>query len=769
MRRRVIYSIVIALVVSSIVFLDIGEQLKSFERKTLDARYRFYASSSPYTKDILILNISEESIKRFEPIYGRWPWPRSIHGEITEYLRSDGASAIGFDIIFAERSLRQEMDSKTLHELRALAKNADMRDIRKELVQRLDSLRPELSDTFFVSKVKESGNVFLSSVFYIGENDLAADSHLESDEDATKKIKFALSNSALPITRKHRQNIFFNATIPFTELEEASRGTGHINFTPDSDGTCRRFVPLVWFKDNDTAYPSLSLIIAAHIKGIPIHQIGLQNNRVIIGDAVIPLLPDGSAMINYQGGIVKKEGVGGERYESFYTYIPYDAVVASKDLIQAGEQPLLPKGTFRNKIVLITVAAAGLTDLRATPFSPVNPGVEIHANIIDNILSKKFLHAMDGKDEKIYIILLSLIVGIITVLTNPYIGFAMITALVGSVIGFHWGLFAHGWLLPIVNPFVTMVGTYLGVILLKYVSEEREKKYIRSAFGYYLAPQVLEEILRSPDRLKLGGERRFMTVLFSDLEGFTSLSEQLLPEEISATLNEYFSQMMNCIKKTHGTLDKFIGDAIMAEWNAPVSQEDHAARACETALLMIEELKALRKKWERKPPLNIRIGINTGEMVAGNLGAKEIFDYTVVGTEVNISARLEPLNKDFGTHIIVSESTCREAEKHDAGKFIFRLLARVVLKGRRVPLNVYELVGWRDTIGKEHMEAIEFYHQGLDLFFKAKFSEAKKEFQKAIERYPEDGPSKNYIRFCKFYEKNPPPSDWGGVYEQTSK
>lgn len=756
---------------SFVVFIDPGKHLTSFEKKTIDARYLFYAQSTHHTNDIIVLNISEEAIKRFEPFYGRWPWPRSLHGEVVEYLTSDGATAIGFDIIFSEQSMRQEVDAATIHDLKALAKNTDIQEIRDELLYRLDALRPEINDMLFVSAVKNSGKVFQSSVFHANDNDIAEDPNLRADRSTTKKVTSALSKSDVAITRKHHQNVFFNVTVPFPKLAKASRGIGHINILPDNDGTYRRYPPFLWFKNTDIAYPSFPLIIAAEAKGIPLHSIRMLDDSLVLGDTVIPLLSDGSVMINYQGGTVVYDKDGKPRYESFYRYIPYDFVIASKDLIQAGKQPLLPLGTFKNKIVLVTTFAAGLSDFRATPFSPVTPGIEIHANIIDNILSKRFLRQVDGWNEKIYVSLLAIVIGIIAAASRPYIGFAVTLALTGAAIGLHWKLFEYGWALPIVNVSVTMVSTYLGVLLLKYISEEKEKRLIRFAFGHYLAPQVLENVLRSPNKLKLGGERRYMTVLFSDVEGFTALSEQMPPEEISAILNEYLGQMMQCIKRTGGTLDKFIGDAVMAEWNAPVTQEDHAARACETALFMMEALEILREKWknEQRPPLNARIGINSGEMVVGNMGSKEIFDYTVIGTEVNTSARLEPLNKDFDTRIAVSESTRFEAEKHCSGKFSFRFLAKVALKGRNIPLNVYELLGQKYAIGREHLEAMEIYSEGLDLFFKARFSDAKKLFQKAVEKCPDDGPSKTYISLCEFYETNPPPSDWEGVYTQTSK
>lgn len=764
------YPALIAVLASLAAFLDVGGHLDSFERQTLDARYRFFARPARHTQDIVILYISEESIRRLEPFYGRWPWPRALHAEAIEYLESDGAGAIGFDLLFPEKSLRQEVDSTIIHQLKALAKNADLPEVRAELQHRLDALNPELSDALFVSQVGKSRNVFQSSVFHVGENDLALDRALAADENVASRIKSVLANSAVPVRLKHREALFFDATIPFDELARASRGVGHINYVPDRDGVCRRFMPLAWFGTQDTAYPSLALIVAAAVKGISPDSIRMENDSVVVvGDTEIPLLPDGSAMINYQGGRITDKGSNG--FESFYRYIPYEAVIASVDLVRAGKEPTLPAGTFKNKIALITASAAGLSDLRATPFSPVTPGVEIHANIIDDILSARFLRQLGGWTEKTYILVLALIVGIATASTRPYIGFTVAATLSASVTGAHWELFAHGWVLPIMNVSVAMAGTYLGVVLLKYVAEEREKKRIRSAFGHYVAPQVLKEVLESPERLRLGGERRRMTVLFSDIEGFTSLSEKMAPEDVSAILNEYLNQMMKCIKETGGTLDKFIGDAIMAEWNAPVTQVDHAARACETALLMMEKMTELGEKWraEGKLLLNIRIGINTGEMVVGNLGATEIFDYTVIGDEVNVAARLEPFNKDFGTNIAVSESTRDEAEMHRPGRFVFRRLARVALKGKTAPLNVYELVGLKDAVARERMEAIGIYGQGLDLFLEGRFSEAKKLFERVVELHPDDVPSRNYMELCGAYEEAPPSPERRGVYVQKSK
>jgi len=694
-----------------------------------------------------------------------------VHGEVVEYLKADGAKAIGFDIIFSEHSIRQELDSRLISELSAFVRNADIPEVRTKLLHRFDSLRPETSDASFVSAVKQADNVFQSSVLYVDENDLLHEQGINADDNTASHIQSILSKSALSISGNSHSNVYFNATVPFSDLATASQGIGHINFFPDRDGVGRRYYPFLFFRDKGKAFSSLPLLIAAYAKGVSLDSVRVEKGKMLIGDAVPPLLPGSSLFIYYQGGKIMQDKTGKESYRSFYQYIPYDSVLASKDLIEAGREPVLPKGMFKDKVVLISASASGLSDLRSTPFSPVTPGIEIHANAIDNILSNKFLQPLNSFYEGAYIFFLGAVIAIICHFTGPYRGFAAMVLFLGAVTGVHWKLFEKGIILPLVSPLFVMTATYLGILLLKYISEYRERSYLQTAFGHYVAPAVLEDIIKSPEKLKLGGERRYMTVLFSDVEGFTSLSEGLSPEDVSAILNQYLSSMVQCIMQTKGTLDKFIGDAVMALWNAPEEQQDHASLACDTALLMIKELNCLRTKWEeeKKPLLNVRIGINTGEMVVGNMGSKEIFDYTVLGTEVNTAARLEPLNKEFGTRIIVSENTRMKAEEVHPGRFVFRRLARVVLKGRSKPLAVYELIGLRHEVDGKTFEMIERFENGLDLFMGSKFADAKKYFQESLKIAPEDGPSEAYISLCNEYEQNPPLQGSGGVYFQKAK
>jgi adenylate cyclase len=306
---------------------------------------------------------------------------------------------------------------------------------------------------------------------------------------------------------------------------------------------------------------------------------------------------------------------------------------------------------------------------------------------------------------------------------------------------------------------------------MKYIVERREKQFIRSAFGMYLAPAVLESVLKSPEKLKLGGEKRTITVLFSDIEQFTSFTEKLPSEVVVTMLNEYFTEMVGCIAKTNGTLDKFVGDAILAEWNAPADQPEHAVYACETALLMLSSLDGLRQRWlnENKPPMNIRIGINTGEMIVGNVGADNIFDYTAIGNEVNTAARFEALNKDFGTRVILSGSTYADLERHRPGEFIVRTLTKVVVKGRTTSVMVYELVGKRSAMSAEKIEMVNTFNGGMDHFMERRFTEARRSFENVLEQAPNEKPAEKYLILCREYERVPPEAGWTGEYVQKSK
>lgn len=744
-----------ALLAAVAVSLDLGGQLENFERRTLDARARHHAAPTSFTERVVILDITEESIERLRPLYGRWPWPRSLHGEVAEYLAADGAAAIGFDLLFAEPVMRREVDATDWEALAALAGSADLAEVRDELTRRINALRPGLGDSEFVAAVARAGNVFQAAVFAPGEG---------ASDDAV-----ALGRATVPIAARSDASVRGQAVLPFTDLARASRGVGHINVLPDADGTYRRFAPLLWWKARQAAHPALGVAIAAHVKGQPLATLRRQAGGLAMGDVMLPLASDDSAWIRYQGGTLLPQADGSEAFQSFYRHIPYEQVLASKDLLAAGQAAPLARGTFRDRIVLISAQAAGLSDLRATPFSPVTPGIELHANIVDNLLAGRFLRAPGVAASFALTLAGCLVVALLALRLRFKLGVPLGLAAAWGISGGAWAAYGQGWVLPLVKPLVAMALVLGGMLLARAASAERERRWLRTAFGHYLAPSVLEEVLRAPDKLHLGGERRRMTVLFSDIAGFTTLSEKLPPEEVSALLNGYLDLMVACVAQSGGTLDKFVGDAVMAEWNAPLAQPDHAARACETALRMLEQVELHRAAWQAAGgALDIRIGINSGDMVVGNMGSHQIFDYTVIGNEVNTASRLEPLSKDFGTRIIVAGATRLEAEQHWPGHFAFRSLGRVSPKGRAEPLDIFELVGWRERLDEAQRERLAAFEEAMEHYHAHRFEDALRRFRSIVEQ-AQDGPAARFAALCEDHLAHPPPADWNGVFVQTEK
>ncbi len=749
--------IIAVIIIPLLVIIDPGGQIASVELKIIDKRYKVFTRQTESTKKVVFVTISDETLRYLEPLYGKWPWPRSIFGEVVDYIANDGAKAIVFDILFAQRTFNTSLNIEGLETLRAYAENSDIPEVRDELKQALEYLDPSLSDDFFVAAANDYGTVFQPALLFS-----------DFQEDREEKGEY-LARHFIQNRGKGIFPVFASIVTPFTDLMNASGGIGHVNFPIDSDGTLRRFYPFAGLEKENALIPSISVVTAAFVKGIDFRGIKVEKEKVIIGDATIPLMADGSAFIFYQGGEYK--GENREVYQPFYDSFPLHHVLANIDLLSQGEEPVISEGLFRDKVVLIGATATGISNVRSTPLSSANPGIEIHANIIDNILENRFLKKTGAGYIIPYLFFLSFLMWLLTLFSGPYKSAMIYLSAITSLSVAHWTAFEYGTILPVAGPAFAMTGSYITGTIYRFSGAIMEKAYIKNIFRHYLSPSVLDEIIRRPEKLTLGGNIKYMTVLFSDIAGFTSISEKLPPDKLSVLLNEYLTQMDKCIRDTGGIVDKFVGDAVMAEWNAPADQRDHEAMACEAALLMLEELKQLRETWakEGKPLLNIRIGINTGEMIVGNMGSNDIFDYTVLGNEVNTGARLEPLNKDFGTTIAVSENTYQGAVKTHPESYIFRILAKVVVKGRETPLQVYELYGRKNFANEETLQMIELYEKGISLYFEGNFEESGEYFKKALALYPGDGPSEKYLSLCEQYKTTPPSEEWKGLYIQESK
>lgn len=317
-----------------------------------------------------------------------------------------------------------------------------------------------------------------------------------------------------------------------------------------------------------------------------------------------------------------------------------------------------------------------------------------------------------------------------------------------------------------VYPLLTMVIVYTAVTLYRYIVEEREKRKIRGAFSFYVTPSVVNEMLKNPDKLKLGGDKKELTVLFSDIRGFTTLAEEMEPEALVNLLNEYLTEMTDIVFEFDGLLDKYIGDAVMAVWGAPLEQNDHPARACRTALKMLDRLTKMQQKWEAEgtPRLDIGIGINAGPMVVGNMGSERRFDYTVMGDSVNLASRLEGINKEYGTQVVISEFTY-ERVKDD---FFCRELDAVRVKGRAKPAKIYELVALRSE-EDPRVAIIEPFAQGLHHYRSQEWEIAEDKFHEVLNRIPDDFAARLYLQRIAELREKPPQPGWDGVFTMTRK
>jgi adenylate cyclase len=411
--------------------------------------------------------------------------------------------------------------------------------------------------------------------------------------------------------------------------------------------------------------------------------------------------------------------------------------------------------SFKDKIVLVGATSPDLHDDYFVPTSKgkAMPGVEVHANTLQTMLTKKYLY----EQSSVSVLIALLIVCILSSLLIYNYGILKSSiALFGIIIAYVFGaivLFRSGVILNIVYPVIGIIMTYTASVVYSYKAEKDAKSELKNAFSKYVSPLLVNEIIKNPDKLKLGGEKRRITILFSDIRGFTTISEALGPEKLVHFLNEYLTEMTNIVLKNRGVVDKFIGDAVMAFWGAPLDEKKQEYLSCKASVEMILKLIELRKGWTHLPHIDIGVGLNEGECVVGNMGSHDRFDYTAIGDAVNLASRLEGLNKQYGTNVIVSENVYDKVKKD----FTFRELDFVKVKGKTRPVKIYELVIDADK------NNIKTYESGLKKYISKDFDGALREFTKL-----HDKASKMFVERCNFLIKNPP-KEWDGSFEHTSK
>lgn len=546
---------------------------------------------------------------------------------------------------------------------------------------------------------------------------------------------------------------------PLPIFANAAKYFGFFNVEPDPDGIIRR--ELLLQRLNGMLFPSLVLqCAAAHLGGgefIPVGSklfdkqvegVMVYNENDPVNSPQMLTDPTGQMLINYYGNPVE--------------VVPsYSAV----DIIDRK----VPKEALKGKVAIVGATAIGTFDLRASPFSNAMPGVYVHAVALQNILDRSFLNRWFGLAgiEGLLLLLLGIVAGLVLPKVRIGLGalFTVGTIVLLAVVDQKL-VFANGYWMRSVAPILEMLAVFLGVTVYRYMTEEREKRVVKQAFQFYLTKSVVDAVLKDTSRLKLGGEKKDMSVLFSDIRGFTTMSERLSPEDLVSVLNNYLTPMTDLVFKHEGTLDKYMGDAVMAFWGAPIDQKDHAKRACTTALEMLEKLHQLQKEWREKglPEIDIGIGINSGVMAVGNMGSAMRFDYTVMGDNVNLGSRLEGINKEYGTNIIISQSTY-EHVKNDA---YVRLLDAVRVKGKHEPALIYELRGLGRPSGKED-EFIRTFEAGIEQYRKQAWDDSIATFRRALALEPMDYCAQKYIERCESMKADPPGEGWDGVYTMKTK
>jgi adenylate cyclase len=650
---------------AALVALLVGQNgfVRTVEMKLFDWRTRLVADRGR-DDGIVLVNIDDDSLKRMEPLVGRWPWPRLVHATLIDYLASGGARAILYDVLFAEADRSKFMVGDT-------------------------EWTGEESDQALVDATVRAG-----TVVHVAE---AASAELV---DTSKAIPISLEdlpglNRPYPVETcvEGRPQI----TPPFPALARAARTIGHSLVVYDADGPLRRVVPFVRVGgDTERVVPSLPLATMMLAEGLAPEAVRVSGGVLQIGAVRVPLVtelvpdyygpatPACRALLPWRGPTRRSDGS-----PTFTAFSFYNLFYSQQQVLEGVPAEIAP-ATFKDKVVVVGVAAEGLRDVFVTPFAEGRmPGAEVHANAIDAWRAGRGLSPISTRAAWLTAIALGLIVGGAGSLASPWVTAAATVLLASGYAWFTVVRFRGGTWWPLAVPALAMLLAFVADLAWQYFVEGREKRKVKHLFSRYVAKNVYDQLLADPSRARLGGTRRHMTVLFSDMRGFTALTEKGRPEDIVSQLNEYFTRMTTVLFEHQGTLDKFVGDMVMGLFGAPLDDAEHAEHAVQTALAMVRALDVLNAEWASfgQPQLDIGIGINSGEMVAGNIGSSAIMSYTVIGDAVNLGARLESLNKEYGTRIIISESTLALLK----GQYDIRPLGSVTVKGKSQPVAIFEV------------------------------------------------------------------------------
>jgi class 3 adenylate cyclase/CHASE2 domain-containing sensor protein len=760
-QKRILMGLVMGIVASLFVHhatrisgFFLTDLIDGYEYKSYDTRMKSRASFSEEASidDVVIIDIEQNSV---ESLGNYHEWPHAYHGQLTDVVSSGNPKALIFDIIFDEKG------ADNYYLVDALASNQT--EPSPELQKVADQYLANYDPTQFVRSTSKSTVAHHALVFENSDsiNFLYAMDQLPEAYDAKTHVLDISPEIAekLP-TAERLGNTYF-------DLLTSAHGAGAANFPQDEDGIIRRAPTAIHFKGSGEVFPTLIFSAVMDILGIPANGFlyDFDNHLLRLRDTTgttvraIPIDEQGRMYVNYYG-----------MYKTFY-YIPY---------MYCFDPEMLDPSYWDGKVALVGSSLPGLMDLRNTPVQETFSGVEIHANVIHSILQNEFVKRASNRQSFISILLLAVLIGTLSAVPKkPFWGFLILGL---GAIG--WQLFSYSQFLEqrfmweVIRPTLSMTLAQLGIFSYTFLVLEKDKRFLKNTFSAYISPKLIDQMYDNKEEPKLGGAEGYHTAFFTDIQSFSGFSEKLTPSELVELLNDYLTEMTDILLENKGTLDKYIGDAIVAFYGAPAPVSDHEYWACLTAVKMQDRLAELREKWqgdgERWPEIvhhmQNRIGINTGPMVTGNMGSAMRMNYTMMGDTVNLAARLEASAKQYGVYIQVAE----ESYKACKDKFIWRDLDFVIVMGKTEPAQVFELIAEIGNMPPGYDKLLPAYDEALKLYRNQEWAKAIDAFKASDElenMFPgrKTNPSRIYIPRCEHYKENHPGDDWDGSWALISK
>ena len=747
----------IALVIHLCTRTDGGffsDLIQGYENKSYDSRMKSRASLSEEGSidDVVIIDIDLSSIEAMGNYYD---WPHSYHGQLIDVVSSGNPEALIFDIIF-DPKVTDSYDLVT-----ALRQN--QKTVKPDLDQYTEQFLVAQDPYRLVESTSKSNIVHHTLVLENADttNFLYPMDKLPGEYTATNHTIKVPKSVYLKLPSAERiGNLHF-------DLLNASQGIGTPNFPSDGDGIIRRSPTAIRFEGTNEVFPSITMSAVMDILGIPEDgfKYDFENLTLELIDTSgvvvrsIPIDEKGRIYVNYYG-----------LFKTF-TYIPY---------LYCFDSEMLDPTYWEDKVAIVGSSLAGLGDLKSTSVQKTFAGPEIHANVIHSILQNKFVEPISESKHFIFLILVSIFVGMMSGVPNkPFWGFLIVL-----FSGLSWVLFAtdqflsHGIMWDVVRPITAMTFTQLSVFSFHFLIMEKDKRFLKDTFGTYISPELIEQMVESKEEPKLGGDEKVHTAFFTDIESFSSFSEAMPAKNLVELLNVYLTEMTTILLNCKGTLDKYIGDAIVAFFGAPMPVKDHEFWACKAALDMQKKLNKLRKNWvlegdrwpEKVHNMQNRIGIHTGLMVTGNMGSEQRMNYTMMGDTVNLAARLESSCKQYGIYTQISHDTYKAIKN----KIVCREIDRMIVLGKKEPVTTYELMALKGEESEGLESFIETFHKAIKLYRKQEWDNAKRLFLHTNEKEDmflgrKTNPSLIYIDRCEQYKKHPPDKNWDGVTKLTKK